>query len=41
MVPHCIVILPDTNGMQLLLCYDSTGALIRLSYPGFDFPPHR
>lgn len=23
MTPHCIVILPNTNGMQLLLCYDS------------------
>ncbi len=21
--PHCIVILPNSNGMQLLLCYDS------------------
>lgn len=23
MVPHCIVILPNSSGMQLLLCYDS------------------
>lgn len=22
-VPHCVVILPNSNGMQLLLCYDS------------------
>ena len=22
-MPHTIVILPNTNGMQLLLCYDS------------------
>lgn len=22
-MPHCIVILPNSNGMQLLLCYDS------------------
>lgn len=21
--PHCIVILPESSGMQLLLCYDS------------------
>lgn len=21
--PHCVVILPNSNGMQLLLCYDS------------------
>ncbi|XP_003374759.1 putative kinase domain protein [Trichinella spiralis] len=30
-VPHCIVILPNTNGMQLLLCYDtyiSTGQIM-------------
>jgi hypothetical protein len=23
MTPHCVVILPNSNGMQLLLCYDS------------------
>ncbi|KAI6191890.1 BMA-MIG-15, isoform a [Aphelenchoides bicaudatus] len=26
--PHCIVILPETNGMQLLLCYDNEGIYI-------------
>ncbi|TKR81037.1 hypothetical protein L596_014981 [Steinernema carpocapsae] len=28
MVPHCIVILPNTNGMQLLLCYDNEGVYV-------------
>ncbi|KRY13984.1 Serine/threonine-protein kinase mig-15 [Trichinella patagoniensis] len=27
-VPHCIVILPNTNGMQLLLCYDNEGVYV-------------
>ncbi|XP_052217159.1 mitogen-activated protein kinase kinase kinase kinase 4-like isoform X4 [Dreissena polymorpha] len=27
-VPHSIVILPNTNGMQLLLCYDNEGVYI-------------
>lgn len=26
--PHCIVILPNSNGMQLLLCYDSEGTYV-------------
>ncbi|KAI6173699.1 Serine/threonine-protein kinase mig-15 [Aphelenchoides besseyi] len=26
--PHCIVILPDSNGMQLLLCYDNEGVYV-------------
>jgi serine/threonine protein kinase len=28
MTPHCIVILPNTNGMQLLLCYDNEGVYV-------------
>ncbi|KAL3091633.1 hypothetical protein niasHT_024215 [Heterodera trifolii] len=28
MCPHCIVILPNTNGMQLLLCYDNEGVYV-------------
>ena len=34
MTPHCIVVLPDTKGMQLLLCYDSEDHLesFRSSY---------
>uniref|UniRef100_A0A915EJ97 non-specific serine/threonine protein kinase n=1 Tax=Ditylenchus dipsaci TaxID=166011 RepID=A0A915EJ97_9BILA len=28
MNPHCIVILPNTNGMQLLLCYDNEGVYV-------------
>uniref|UniRef100_A0A5S6QTK1 non-specific serine/threonine protein kinase n=1 Tax=Trichuris muris TaxID=70415 RepID=A0A5S6QTK1_TRIMR len=27
-VPHCIVILPNTSGMQLLLCYDNEGVYV-------------
>uniref|UniRef100_A0AC35TPK6 CNH domain-containing protein n=1 Tax=Rhabditophanes sp. KR3021 TaxID=114890 RepID=A0AC35TPK6_9BILA len=27
-VPHCIVILPNSNGMQLLLCYDNEGMYV-------------
>uniref|UniRef100_A0AC35TNS9 Protein kinase domain-containing protein n=1 Tax=Rhabditophanes sp. KR3021 TaxID=114890 RepID=A0AC35TNS9_9BILA len=27
-VPHCIVILPNSNGMQLLLCYDNEGVYV-------------
>ncbi|XP_049822517.1 mitogen-activated protein kinase kinase kinase kinase 4 isoform X4 [Aethina tumida] len=26
--PHCIVALPNTNGMQLLLCYDNEGVYV-------------
>lgn len=26
--PHCIVILPNSNGMQLLLCYDNEGVYV-------------
>ncbi|KAG8221909.1 hypothetical protein J437_LFUL002468 [Ladona fulva] len=26
--PHCIVTLPNTNGMQLLLCYDNEGVYV-------------
>lgn len=26
--PHCIVILPNSNGMQLLLCYNNEGVYI-------------
>ncbi|CAD5233936.1 unnamed protein product [Bursaphelenchus xylophilus] len=26
--PHCIVILPNTSGMQLLLCYDNEGVYV-------------
>ncbi|CAH8435433.1 unnamed protein product [Schistosoma turkestanicum] len=26
--PHCIVVLPETNGMQLLLCYDTEGVYV-------------
>ncbi|KAK6763697.1 hypothetical protein RB195_024138 [Necator americanus] len=28
MVPHCIVVLPNSNGMQLLLCYDNEGVYV-------------
>uniref|UniRef100_A0A7E4VN09 non-specific serine/threonine protein kinase n=1 Tax=Panagrellus redivivus TaxID=6233 RepID=A0A7E4VN09_PANRE len=28
MTPHCIVILPNSSGMQLLLCYDNEGAYV-------------
>ncbi len=28
MTPHCIVILPNSNGMQLLLSYDSEGVFV-------------
>lgn len=28
MVPHCIVILPNSNGMQLLLCYNNEGVYV-------------
>uniref|UniRef100_A0A914WJE1 non-specific serine/threonine protein kinase n=1 Tax=Plectus sambesii TaxID=2011161 RepID=A0A914WJE1_9BILA len=28
MTPHCIVILPNSNGMQLLLCYDNEGVYV-------------
>ncbi|XGW21730.1 hypothetical protein V3C99_004585 [Haemonchus contortus] len=27
-VPHCIVVLPNSNGMQLLLCYDNEGVYV-------------
>ncbi|KAL5282324.1 msn family protein [Megaselia abdita] len=27
-VPHCIVALPNSNGMQLLLCYDNEGVYV-------------
>jgi len=27
-VPHCVVILPNSNGMQLLLCYDNEGVYV-------------
>ncbi|KAH8855501.1 Serine/threonine-protein kinase mig-15 [Schistosoma japonicum] len=26
--PHCIVVLPNTDGMQLLLCYDTEGVYV-------------
>jgi TRAF2 and NCK interacting kinase len=26
--PHCIVPLPNSNGMQLLLCYDNEGVYV-------------
>ncbi|CCG58607.1 Protein CBR-MIG-15, isoform b [Caenorhabditis briggsae] len=26
--PHCIVVLPNSNGMQLLLCYDNEGVYV-------------
>lgn len=26
--PHCIVTLPNSNGMQLLLCYDNEGVYV-------------
>lgn len=26
--PHCIVALPNSNGMQLLLCYDNEGVYV-------------
>uniref|UniRef100_A0A914RLU4 non-specific serine/threonine protein kinase n=1 Tax=Parascaris equorum TaxID=6256 RepID=A0A914RLU4_PAREQ len=26
--PHCIVILPNSNGMQLLLCYNNEGVYV-------------
>ncbi|CAD6189198.1 unnamed protein product [Caenorhabditis auriculariae] len=26
--PHCIVVLPNTSGMQLLLCYDNDGVYV-------------
>ncbi|VDM74502.1 unnamed protein product [Strongylus vulgaris] len=28
MIPHCIVVLPNSNGMQLLLCYDNEGVYV-------------
>ena len=28
MTPHTIVTLPNTNGMQLLLCYDNEGVYV-------------
>ncbi|CAJ0953463.1 unnamed protein product, partial [Mesorhabditis belari] len=28
MTPHCIVVLPNSNGMQLLLCYDNEGVYV-------------
>ncbi|CAI4232627.1 unnamed protein product [Auanema sp. JU1783] len=28
MTPHCIVVLPNTNGMQLLLCYNNEGVYV-------------
>ena len=44
--PHTIVTLPNTNGMQLLLCYDNEGVYVntygkvteseKLDYPQFD-----
>ncbi|XP_028901967.1 serine/threonine-protein kinase mig-15 isoform X3 [Zeugodacus cucurbitae] len=27
-IPHCIVALPNSNGMQLLLCYDNEGVYV-------------
>ncbi|XP_055686079.1 serine/threonine-protein kinase mig-15 isoform X15 [Lutzomyia longipalpis] len=27
-IPHCIVTLPNSNGMQLLLCYDNEGVYV-------------
>ncbi|TGZ73323.1 hypothetical protein CRM22_001589 [Opisthorchis felineus] len=27
-IPHCIVVLPNTDGLQLLLCYDSEGVYV-------------
>lgn len=27
-VPHCIVPLPNSNGVQLLLCYDNEGVYV-------------
>ncbi|CAD7081846.1 unnamed protein product [Hermetia illucens] len=30
-VPHCIVTLPNSNGMQLLLCYDNEGVYVTTS----------
>lgn len=27
-MPHCIVILPNSNGMQLLLCYNNEGVYV-------------
>ncbi|CAL8102844.1 unnamed protein product [Calicophoron daubneyi] len=29
--PHCIVVLPNTDGMQLLLCYDTEGVYVDTS----------
>lgn len=26
--PHCIVTLPNSNGMQLLVCYDNEGVYV-------------
>ena len=44
--PHTIVTLPNTNGMQLLLCYDNEGVYVntygkvteskKLNYPKLD-----
>ena len=38
--PHTIVTLPNTNGMQLLLCYDNEGVYVntygKVTPPSFD-----
>ena len=37
--PHTIVTLPNTNGMQLLLCYDNEGVYVntygKVTQPSF------
>ena len=37
-VPHTIVTLPNTNGMQLLLCYDNEGVYVN-TYGKVKLPP--